>query len=123
MFCQDNSSLGVKHENYAGKIFLNLAKNSDPNVEYPPAPTNEDLLNPAYDPCTCDLTVNICDADCCCDTSCSAEDKAANNLICRDQVRPVFDKKIDRWYCQDIFGDQREIEEDWFPIICINVIR
>lgn len=123
IFCQDYSEAAIKYGNYSGKILLDLAKNSDPNEKNPIAPTDNDLLNPAYDPCSCDLTPNICDLDCCCDKSCSPEDRAAAKLDCPTQVRPIFDKIVDRWYCKDIFGNPRDIEEDWFPIICINVIK
>lgn len=122
LFCQDNSNFGIKYENYAGKILLDLTKNTDPTADYPGAPTNDVLLNPAYDPCECDLTPNSCDPDCCCDNTCTVDDKTAAKLVCPVQVRPIFDKTIDRWYCQDIYNNPRLIEEDWFPIICINVI-
>lgn len=79
------------------------------------------MLDPNYSPCTCDLTVNACDLNCCCDPNCSNDDKLAANLNCRNRVRTVFEKTIDKWTCTDIYNDPKIIENDWFPIICIHV--
>lgn len=35
--------------------------------------------------CTCDLTVNECDLNCCCDKKCSADD-IASFTFCNDQL-------------------------------------
>lgn len=87
----------------------------------PAAPTYDDLLNPSYDPCTCDLTVGLCDFKCCCDKDCTASDKTAFNFDCPIRHRLVFEKSIDRWSCYDMYNNPKLIEDDWFPILCIQV--
>ena len=49
--------------------------------------------------CFCDLTVGLCDINCCCDTSCSAADNASFT-ICIDQqiAQNMYDFMIDK-YC------------------------
>lgn len=84
-------------------------------------PTNDDLLNPAYDPCTCDLTVGLCDSGCCCDPDCSEADKLTFNFVCPIRYRTVFEKSVDRWTCYNIYNQPKLVEEDWFPILCIQV--
>ena len=83
-------------------------------------PSNIDLLNPDLFTCTCDLTT-ACDFNCCCDTSCSSSDKALFTPNCQAYTRTLINKEIDSWYCDDIFGNLRLQEPNWFPIMCVNV--
>lgn len=87
------------------------------------------MLNPQFDFlfCTCDLTPNVCDENCCCDKSCSEEyfEGLPDNAVCkprRDPVRTVYEKTIDAWTCNDIYGIARKSDYAWFPILCIHVI-
>ena len=86
------------------------------------APTSVTLLDPSYDPCTCDLTVDSCDPKCCCDPDCTTADIAAENVVCLTKVRPVFEKTVDQWTCKDIYNKPKLDQPDWFPILCIQVL-
>ena len=80
-------------------------------------------MDPAYEPCECDLTSNICDINCCCDPDCTSDDKLVFLKNCSLIPRNVINKyDIDPWYCNDIYNKSKINEENWFPIICINVI-
>ena len=84
-------------------------------------PSNVDLMDPAYNPCICDLTDSLCDLECCCDPDCSETDKNVFKNQCLPIKRAVFDKTANIWYCNDIYDRPRLIEPDWFPIMCIHV--
>ena len=104
-------------------VELKQSTTTDSTISLKP-PTNSQLLDPGYEPCNCDLTLNKCDTNCCCDPSCSDYDFKAFNKVCKKQVRSVFDKKVDWWTCNDVYGDPKSNREpDWFPIICINVTK
>ncbi|CAF0843994.1 unnamed protein product [Brachionus calyciflorus] len=121
LFCCDNSiSNTIKYQPYVSKVTVSLSKSSDPATVYPTTPSNDDLMDPKYNPCTCDVTVNSCDFNCCCDKTCTESDRNATKQVCPTQVRNVFEKTIDKWTCNDIYNNQRQIENDWFPIICIQ---
>jgi tectonic-2 len=82
---------------------------------------NYDLLDPNYKPCECDLTVGICDLNCCCDTKCSESDKNAFSLKCQNELGGINKDEIDTWYCYDIYGNPQLNKLNWFPIICVEV--
>ncbi len=84
-------------------------------------PTDIDLLDPSYNPCQCDLTASICDINCCCDTSCTAGDKALFKPACRTSIRNKISNDIDEWFCHDIYGILKLQKPNWFPIMCVNV--
>ncbi len=100
-----------KNQTLSDKLFLDL----------PLVPTNNDLLNPSYQACECDLTANICDINCCCDSSCTTFDKITFRPVCRNERPVIIDKQVDEWYCVDTLNKSKLLEPNWFPIICINV--
>ena len=84
-------------------------------------PTNGQLLDPNYDPCNCDLTVNKCDLDCCCDPDCTKDDFNTFKILCKSKTRNILENTIESWTCKDIYNEPKKNEPDWFPIICLNV--
>lgn len=54
-------------------------------------PATEIELNTDYGTCTCDLTLNHCDINCCCDAECSSNDKSLFSE-CTDDSTPKDDK-------------------------------
>ena len=78
-------------------------------------------MDPSYDPCTCDLTVDFCDQNCCCDPDCTPADLIALNLVCPIKYRSLFEETIDKWTCKDMYNNPKFEEPDYFPILCIQV--
>ena len=87
---------------------------------FPSAPSNNNLLDPQYSPCSCDLTVGKCDFECCCDPDCTLNDKQTFRILCKNRIRTIYEKTIDEWTCNNIYNEPRLMENDWFPIICIQ---
>lgn len=79
------------------------------------------LEDPGYYPCNCDLTVNICDLNCCCDPKCTRDDLNAFDKPCLNQIRPIFDPVVNQYYCTDIYNSPIILAPDWYPIMCIHV--
>lgn len=75
-------------------------------------------LNPAKDnlaPCTCDVTPQICDINCCCDKDCTQSDLAVFSY-CLPQAQHQIDPLVDYYNCSNI----NAYKENWFPILCIH---
>ena len=78
-------------------------------------------MDPSFDPCGCDLTVNYCDKNCCCDADCTSDDIKALNLVCPKKYRSIFEKAVDKWTCKDVYNNPKFDQPDYFPILCIQV--
>jgi hypothetical protein len=87
----------------------------------PQVPTNSQLLDPDYDPCNCDLNLNKCDLNCCCDLDCTKDDFNTFRIPCKSKTRNILENSIEPWTCRDIYNDPKKNVPDWFPIICVNV--
>lgn len=90
----------------------------------PPPSAGAHVLEPS-DRCSCDLTRNACDVNCCCDSECSNED-SMSFASCVDQAEDVPDLR----YCtkRDIIFANRTIFEkrpvgDLLCIVVDNVMR
>jgi len=147
LFCSDVTPAATnlyKYSNAVSSLVLKVFPNSNPNIVGSnlkkfkclilvqfwliliqfldfSAPTNDQLLDPSFDPCTCDLTVDYCDQNCCCDSDCTSDDLNALNLVCPQKYRSIFEKTIDKWTCKDKYNNPKFAEPDYFPILCIQV--
>jgi hypothetical protein len=81
---------------------------------------NDDLLDPSYDPCECDLYKGDCDINCCCDLDCTDDDKTTFQVECNQKVRRSFIPAVDDWFCRDVYNKPKLFELTWFPIICVH---
>lgn len=89
-------------------------------LELPNVPSNDQLFDPSYNPCNCNLTLNLCDLNCCCDSDCTSADINAFSVTC-PITRSVVSEEIDEYYCNDIYNQPKLNESSWFPILCIHV--
>ncbi|XP_021349867.1 tectonic-2-like isoform X2 [Mizuhopecten yessoensis] len=73
--------------------------------------------NPAYvdvAPCPCDLTFNLCDINCCCDTDCSDVMKKSFSS-CIPGLYGGQSAPIPEYDCDST----HPLKDDWFPMMCV----
>lgn len=59
----------------------------------------------------------MCDYNCCCDKSCTDDDKKTFSG-CQLLAKPIItDPKVEYWNCTNSYLKR----EDWFPFLCIHV--
>ncbi|XP_060064682.1 serine-rich adhesin for platelets-like [Ylistrum balloti] len=73
--------------------------------------------NPAYvdvAPCPCDLTFDLCDINCCCDTNCTDAMKSSFSFcvpgLAGGETAPVPEYDCDSTH---------PLKDDWFPLMCV----
>ncbi|XP_074643421.1 uncharacterized protein LOC141900426 isoform X2 [Tubulanus polymorphus] len=69
-----------KYQNVTATMIIAANLYPEKPINFTASPVKETVLqNPAFvevSPCTCDLTVNQCDNNCCCDRSCTGDDNS-----------------------------------------------
>ncbi|CAF3412501.1 unnamed protein product [Rotaria socialis] len=80
---------------------------------------NPAVTDPA--PCSCDLRINICDPNCCCDPDCTASDLTAspicNSIRTTTSYAYVTDPSSETWNCTN---NASAALYDYFPFVCVQ---
>lgn len=88
-----------------------------PSTSFPNLP-----LNTSLGACFCDLTVGLCDLNCCCDASCSAADNASFT-VCVDQqiAQNIYNKYLCLPQSQIFTTNTPYIIQSFQDLICITL--